>query len=68
MHLQGESTSVWSQISPSCSSFALWKTVEDNCGLFGKELLDMVLDNFYVDDCLKPVVTKDDATKLVDQL
>ena len=41
--------------SPSCAGFALHKTVEDNQQDFDSDVGQTVLDNFYVDDCLKSV-------------
>ena len=41
--------------SPSCASFCLRKTALDNTGDFGHQVIETVLKNFYVDDCLKTV-------------
>ena len=38
--------------SPSCASFGHRKTAQDNAGDFDHEVIDTVLKNFYVDDCL----------------
>ncbi|XP_054752108.2 uncharacterized protein LOC129257739 [Lytechinus pictus] len=54
--------------SPSCAAFALRKTAEDNEKDFSKEAVNTVRENFYVDDCLKSVPTKDDAVKIVQEL
>ena len=54
--------------SPSCSSFALRRTAEDNKCLFSDETVSTVKNNFYVDDCLKSVKTCDQAINLVDEL
>ncbi|XP_071490096.1 uncharacterized protein [Diadema antillarum] len=54
--------------SPSCAGFALRKTAEDALGQFNKEVIDTVLNNFYVDDCLKSVKCRDDAMSLVENL
>ena len=54
--------------SPSCSSFSLKKTAEDNRKYFNAETIDTVNRNFYVDDCLKSVASTDEAVQLVDQL
>ena len=54
--------------SPSCCSYALRKTAEGNLGDFSKNTLETVHDNFYVDDCLKSLATKEEAVKLVDEL
>ena len=56
------------RLSPSCSSFSLKKTAEDNRKYFNAETIDTVNRNFYVDDCLKSVASKDEAVQLVDQL
>lgn len=37
--------------SPSCSSFALRKCAADQKNLFDSKTLDVVFNNFYVDDC-----------------
>ena len=50
--------------SPSCASFCLRKTAFDNTGDFGHQVIDTVLKNFYVDDCLKTVSSKAVAVKL----
>ena len=50
--------------SPSCASFCLRKTALDNKGDFGHQVIDTVLKNFYVDDCLKTVSSKAVAVQL----
>ena len=50
--------------SPSCASFGLRKTAQDNAGDFGHEVVDTVLKNFYVDDCLKSVKSTEVAVEL----
>ena len=50
--------------SPSCASFCLRKTALDNKGDFGHQVIDTVLKNFYVDDCLKTVSSKAVAMQL----
>ena len=54
--------------SPSCANFALRKTATDNQADFDKATVDTVLNNFYVDDCLKSVPTVQHAIKLTSQL
>ena len=54
--------------SPSCSSFALKKTAEDNRKYFDAEIIDTVNRNFYLDDCLNSVASTDEAVHLVHQL
>ncbi|XP_072168900.1 uncharacterized protein [Diadema setosum] len=54
--------------SPSCAGFALRKTAGDARGQFNKEVINTVLNNFYVDDCLKSVKCQDDAMSLVEDL
>ncbi|XP_048587702.1 uncharacterized protein LOC125570270 [Nematostella vectensis] len=51
--------------SPSCASFALRKTAEDNKADFPKQVSETARRNFYVDDCLKSVATQEEAKKLV---
>ena len=50
--------------SPSCASFGLRKTAQDNARNFGHEVVDTVLKNFYVDDCLKSVKFTEVAVEL----
>lgn len=47
--------------SPSCASYALRKTVEDNQSEFAAEVLQSVKQNFYVDDRLKSSATEEEA-------
>ena len=54
--------------SPSCTSFCLRKTAEDNEREFSAEIVNTVRRNFYVDDCLKSVRTTQVARKLVCEL
>lgn len=51
--------------SPSCCNYALRQTVLDNADTYGKELCNTVLNNFYVDDCLKSVDSDEKAIELV---
>ena len=50
--------------SPSCASFGLRKTAQDNAGDFSHEVINTVLRNFYVDDCLKSVKSTEVAVEL----
>ena len=54
--------------SPCCASFALRKTARDNQSEFDVQTVDTVYRSFYVDDCLKSVVSVPDAKRLVHQL
>ena len=54
--------------SPSCANFALKKTAEDNKAAFDTITVETVKRNFYVDDCLKSVVTNPGAVRLVGEL
>ncbi|XP_044171915.1 uncharacterized protein LOC114974584 [Acropora millepora] len=54
--------------SPSCASFCLLRTAEDNKDAFPSEIVNTVRRNFYVDDCLKSVRTRHDARLLVRML
>ena len=54
--------------SPSCASFGLRKTAQDNAGDFDNEVVDTVLKNFYVDDCLKSVKSTEGAIALREDL
>lgn len=54
--------------SPSCASFALRKCVEDNQEQFSPNVIDTVLQNFYVDDCLASVASEEEAIALYQDL
>ncbi|XP_071491771.1 uncharacterized protein [Diadema antillarum] len=54
--------------SPSCAGFALRKTAADNKGDYNEEVINTVQRNFYVDDCLKSVNSKEAAVSLVQGL
>jgi len=54
--------------SPSCSSFALRRTAEDNKDEFSENVVRTVKRNFYVNDCLKSVKSVENAVEVVDQL
>lgn len=41
--------------SPSCATFALLKTADDNQDEYLEEVTNTIRQNFYVDDCLKAV-------------
>lgn len=54
--------------SPSCASSALRRTAEDAKEVTSAEALKTVLKNFYVDNCLISVATKEQAITLVRDL
>ena len=54
--------------SPSCANFCVTKTAQDNIGNFSREVIDTVLKNFYVDDCLKSVQSSCAAIDLRSQI
>ena len=54
--------------SPSCSNFALRKTADDTEHQFNKEVADTIRHSFYVDDCLKSVLTEQKAKEIVKDL
>lgn len=54
--------------SPSCASFALRKCAEDNREQFSPKVVDTVLHNFYVDDCLASVASEEEAVALYQDL
>ncbi len=54
--------------SPSCASFALRKTSEDNRAGFPAHVTDTIKHNFYVDDCLKSLPSEAEAMALVRDL
>lgn len=53
--------------SPSCPNYALKKTAEDKKD-FDEVTITTIKCKFYVDDCLKSVVTNPKACKLVGEL
>ncbi|XP_070549169.1 uncharacterized protein [Ptychodera flava] len=54
--------------SPSCANMALRKTAEYNRGQSSLEIINTILKNFYVDDCLKSVNSEEKAITLVQEL
>lgn len=54
--------------SPSCANFALRKCAEDQSRQFRAEVVQTVLQNFYVDDCLKSVATEEAAISMCQDL
>ena len=54
--------------SPSCATYALLKTADDNQGLYPDEVINTIRHNFYVDDCLKSVSFVQQAISLYQQL
>ena len=54
--------------SPSCANFALHKCARDYADDYDMQTVDTVLNNFYVDDCLKSVDTECEAIRLAEQL
>lgn len=54
--------------SPSCATYALLKTANDNQDLYPSEIIDTIRCNFYVDDCLKCVYSVEQALSLYTQL
>ena len=56
---------VW---SPSCANYALRRVVYDHGVNYDSEVCSTVLNNFYVDDCLKSVENESDAIEMIYQL
>ena len=54
--------------SPVCAGYALYRTAQDNEGLFSLEVIETVNKNFYVDDCLKSVTDEVSPVSLVPKL
>ncbi|KAL4008773.1 hypothetical protein ACER0C_002625 [Sarotherodon galilaeus] len=54
--------------SPSCASYALRRCAEDNRDQFDSTAIETILQNFYVDDCLKSVGSEDEAVLLFHNL
>ncbi|XP_073725193.1 GTPase IMAP family member 8 [Misgurnus anguillicaudatus] len=51
--------------SPSCASYALRRTAEDRKDIAAPKVVETVLCNFYVDDCLKYLTTEQEAVDLI---
>jgi len=62
VHLFG---GVW---SPSCCNFVLRQTAEDHKDRYHQEVVDTIINNFYVDDCLKSVDSVERAVCIVQQM
>ena len=54
--------------SPSCSNFALKKTALDNKDTTGRDDVETINNNFYVDDSLKSVASEEEAVTLIKDL
>ncbi|XP_071948772.1 uncharacterized protein [Antedon mediterranea] len=54
--------------SPSCANFALQQTAKDNQKLHSKEAVSTVLNDFYMDDCLRSVESTQKALGLIQEL
>ena len=54
--------------SPSCSNYALIKSAADNQEEYGNDAAESLRRDFYVDDLLKSVNTRDAASKLVNDV
>lgn len=52
--------SVW---RPSCASFAVRRTALDNMKDFPEAAVQTVLENFYLDDCLRSVSSEREAIR-----
>ena len=54
--------------SPAIANFALKRTAETARSHYGHEVIDTMLHNFYVDNCLRSVPTEAEAIRLVKDL
>ncbi|XP_070570012.1 uncharacterized protein [Ptychodera flava] len=54
--------------SPSCASYALRRTADDNRGNFDADIINSVYRNFYVDEFLKSVLNPSVAKKFVKEI
>ena len=54
--------------SPSCSNFALRRTLIDNDELYGKVVATILERNFYIDDMLKSFPTAEEAITVIKQV
>ena len=50
--------------SPACANYALQQTAKDNDLLFRQDVIATVLENFYMDDCLKSVNSAEEAIRM----
>ncbi|CAM1305253.1 Uncharacterised protein r2_g1501 [Pycnogonum litorale] len=50
--------------SPSCTVFALKQTANDNTDIFDSSITNVVHRSFYIDDCLQPVDSIDEAKRI----
>ena len=50
--------------SPSCANFALKRTANDNQSQFREEVINAVINDFYVDDFLKSVSTDEEGIQM----
>ena len=73
LHLQPEAYRMTRHIfgattSPSCANYALRRTALDFGSHFKSDVPKAIFDNFYVDDCLKSVATKEKAIQMIADL
>lgn len=54
--------------SPSCANYALRRCADDNDHQFDAVVVSTIINNFYVDDCLKSVSSVDQAISLYHDL
>ena len=54
--------------SPACATYALQQTAKDNDLFFRQNVIATVLENFYMDDCLKSVYSAEKAIRMSDKL
>ena len=54
--------------SPSCANYALRQTAKDDEDHTTRHVVDTINNNFYVDDCLRSVESKETAISLVKDL
>ena len=54
--------------SPACATYALQQSAKDNDLLFPLDVIATVLENFYMDDCLKSVYSAEKAIRMSGEL
>ena len=54
--------------SPGCATYALQQIAKDNDFLSPQDVIDTVLENFYMDNCLKSVDSEEEAIRMSDEL
>ena len=54
--------------SPTCANYAIQQTAKDNAHMYSDEVVQMVAENFYMDDCVKSLYSVNKTITLSVQL